>query len=208
MKKLLAVAACTAVLVALSPAPAAHAAPSIYPTYSNGAYLSFRGMIDDCLEADLFLTTIDTTIVGLDGIIHASDHGEGALEIDDTCNLTPPECDEDCEDAEPRPTPVLRAGLQPSHGSEVRVTTLATAKYRENMKVSSADLKRIRFSIDWKATAPQVQTFEREQTDAGLFLRAGASRKAKATFTIVAGDYTITGSTKKASIWQSAYTQL
>ena len=208
MKKILAIAASAAALLAFAPTAPAHATPSVYPTYNKGAYLSYEGMMDDCLKASLFLTTVETTMYSPDGAITASDHGEGSLEIRDTCHLSLPECDEDCDDNVPGPTLLLSASLEPSHGSSVATKTLASARYRENMKVSGQAVKRFQIAIDWTAVAPVERTNENEQDSEGWWVRAGASRKAKATFTVVAGEYTITGSTRKATIWQSLYAQL
>ena len=119
MKKTLACLAAAAMLTAAQPTPAAQAAPVINPTFTQSAHLSYTGMIDSCVEAELYLTTIETVIATPDGPVTASDHGEGSLTIRDTCNLTPPECDEDCDDLEPRPTVLLSVGLQPTRGPAV-----------------------------------------------------------------------------------------
>lgn len=157
---------------------------------------------------ELFLTTSNTTIYAPEGVITASDHGEGSLDIRDTCNLALPECEDECEDLEPVPTMILSAGLKPTRGPNMNATTMATASYRENMRVFSDKVARIQFTINWQPTDPEVSTFEHERNEYGLWLRAHAERKARATFTVVAGDFSFTKSTKKSLIWQSFYTQL
>lgn len=47
-----------------------------------------------------------------------------------------------------------------------------------------------------------------KKTLACLFLRSSVICKAKATFTVVAGKYTISGSTNRAQISQAGYTML
>lgn len=209
MKKTLAcLAAATVTLAVAQPSQQAQAASVIYPTFTQSAYLSYTGMIDDCLRAELYLTTSETVIASPDGPVTASDHGEGSLEIRDTCNLTPPECDEDCDDLEPQPTPVLSASLAPTHGPTVVDPVLLTsATYRETLR-PSGKAKRVKITIDWKGRGQAKRTFERERSDEGLFLRSAVTRKAKATFTVVAGAYTITGTTNRAQIDQAAYTML
>ena len=209
MKKTLACLAVAAMLTAAQPTPAAQAAPVINPTFTQSAHLSYTGMIDSCVEAELYLTTIETVIATPDGPVTASDHGEGSLTIRDTCNLTPPECDEDCDDLEPRPTVLLSVGLQPTRGpAVVDPVTLTSATYRETLRTTVRGAKRVKARIDWKGRGQAERSFEHEQSDEGLFLRAGVTRKAKATFTIVAGRYTVAGTTTRAQIAQAAYTML
>lgn len=89
MKKTLAcLAAATVTLAVAQPTPAAQAAPVIYPTFTQSAHLSYTGMIDGCLKAELYLTTSETVTATPEGPLPASDHGEGSLDIRDTCNLT------------------------------------------------------------------------------------------------------------------------
>lgn len=210
MKKTLAcLAIATTTLAVAQPAPEAQAAPVIYPTFTQSAHLSYTGMIDSCLRAELYLTTSETVTALPTGPVTASDHGEGSLDIRDTCNLTPPECDEDCDDLEPQPALVLSASLEPTHGpTVVDPAALTSAKYRETLQTSTKGAKRIKIAIDWKGRGQAKRTFEHERSDEGLFLRAGVTRKAKATFTVVAGKYTITGTSTKAQIAQAAYTML
>lgn len=210
MKKTLAcLAAATTALAFAQPAPTAQADPVIYPTFTQGAYLAYTGKIDRCLKATLFLSTNETVIAAPKGPITSKDHGEGSLEIRDTCHLTPPECDEDCDDLTPRPTLVLSASLEPTHGPTVVDPVLLTsAKYRETLKTSTKGAKRIKIAIDWKGRGQAERTFEHEQSDGGLFLRSSVIRNAKATFTVVAGKYTISGSTNRAQISQAGYTML
>lgn len=210
MKKTLACAAVATLTLAIAqPAPAARAAAVIDPTFSQSAYLAYTGMINRCLRAEVFLTTIETVIASANGPITARDHGEGALEIRNTCKLALPECEDDCDDLEPQPKLVLSVSLEPTHGpTVVNPVSLTSAKYRETLKTGAKAAKKVKVTIDWTGRGQAERTFEHEQSDEGLFLRSSVSRKAKAKFTIVAGKYTIKGTTNRAQIGQAAYTML
>lgn len=101
----------------------------------------------------------------------------------------------------------MDAALSPTKGPKVASLTLSSASYTERHP-GRGDNPAVRVSIRWKATGKVKRGFERERSEYGLFLRTTAQRPAKATLTIEAGPYTVTGTATDAGIWQSVYTQL
>ncbi|MBK8459915.1 MAG: hypothetical protein IPL43_06800 [Micropruina sp.] len=170
------------------------------PDHDQGPWFSHTGMLDEC-RGPVFLTT--TTPWCCRAASPLSNHGEGVISIRDYCNLTLPE--DDGEDAEPRPTLVFNANLDPTHGPTLG-SRLASATYQDTREHETDEgSTTITVDVTWSATGPLVKTQDADPGPAGTFISKNESRAAEATIAIDTGTHQISATTDRAEIWTNSY---